>query len=138
MIGWHSSIGLYPGRVCFAFPEDSRHVYLNTNTLPMMKVCPNAKGFNTDIFSIQGDTGVQNHWVYEREDDINPFAFRLANFLRHYDGVHNLLQNRDEINMYYAPDLHETHPVKPIGADYRPAHYYHNWRFNNIYNAEKK
>jgi hypothetical protein len=59
---------LYPGRVGFAFPDESRHVYLNTNTLPMMSVCPHAKGFNHDIFSIQGDNGVQNHWIYEREE----------------------------------------------------------------------
>jgi len=68
LVGWHKSVGLYPGRVGFAFPDESRHVYLNTNTLPMMSVCPHAKGFNHDIFSIQGDNGVQNHWIYEREE----------------------------------------------------------------------
>lgn len=44
----------------------------------MMGVCPHAKGFNQDIFSIQGDTGVQNHWIYEREEEINSFAWRMA------------------------------------------------------------
>ena len=68
LLGWHSSVGLYPGRVNFTFPDNSRYVYLNTNTLPMLNVCPKARGFNEDIFSIQGDEGVQNHWVYERED----------------------------------------------------------------------
>lgn len=46
LISWHSSIGLYPGRSCFAFPEYSRYVYLNTNTLPMMNICPQNRGFN--------------------------------------------------------------------------------------------
>jgi hypothetical protein len=65
-MGWSTSVGLYPGRVCWAFPDESRYVYLNTNTLPMMKVCPHCKGFNHDIFSVQGDEGIQNHWIYER------------------------------------------------------------------------
>ena len=34
----------------------------------MLHVCPHAKGFGHDIFSIQGDEGLQNHWVYERQD----------------------------------------------------------------------
>jgi len=55
LLGWHSSVGLYPGRVNFTFPDNSRYVYLNTNTLPMLNVCPKARGFNEDIFSIQGD-----------------------------------------------------------------------------------
>jgi len=37
---WPYNIGLYPGRVLFLFPEYSRWVHLNTNTLAMHKVCP--------------------------------------------------------------------------------------------------
>lgn len=95
LVGWNTNVGLYPGRSLFLFPDNSRYVYLNTNTLPMMNVCPKLKGFNEDIFSVQGDESVQNHWIYDREDDINPYAHRIAHFLRHYDGVHTLLQSRE-------------------------------------------
>lgn len=104
LLSWSSAVGLYPGRVHFAFPDESRYVYLGTNTLPMLKVCPHAKGFNHDIFSIQGDDGIQNHWIYERQDLINPYAWRMAHFLKHYDGVHTLLQSREEVGQKYVPD----------------------------------
>ena len=100
----------------------------------MLNVCPKARGFNEDIFSIQGDEGVQNHWVYEREDEVNPYAWRVAHFLKNYDGVHNLLQNRDEVGRTYVPDIHRSRNPQDDYADDRiPAHYYHNWRFNNVY-----
>ena len=70
---------------------------MNTNTLPMMNVCPQLRGFNDDIFAIQGDQNPLNHWVYELKDDVNPYAHRLSHWLRHYDGVHVLLQNREEV-----------------------------------------
>lgn len=43
---WNSTIGLYPGRAMFAFPDHSDGVHISTNTLPMYKVCPKLKGFN--------------------------------------------------------------------------------------------
>ncbi len=43
---WHSSVGLYPGRAMFAFPEYSRYVHVSTNTLPMYSICPKLKGMN--------------------------------------------------------------------------------------------
>lgn len=136
LVGWHPSVGCYGGRVLFAFPDESRHVYLNTNTLPMLSVCPSARGFNRDIFSLQGDTGVQNHWIYERDEDPNAFAWRVAHFLRHYDGVHTLLVNRDEVGKAYIPDMQEARTPRPIPSDIKPAHYYHNWRFNNVYDFD--
>jgi hypothetical protein len=39
----------------FVLPEYSRWVHLNTNTLPMLKVCPQLKGFNEGISTVQGD-----------------------------------------------------------------------------------
>lgn len=95
LTNWTTAIGMYPGRSLFAFPEYSRYVHLNTNTLPMMNVCPQLHGFGDDIFAIQGDENPQNHWVYELEDEINPYASKMANFMRHYDGVHVLLKNRE-------------------------------------------
>ena len=55
LTSWASNIGLFPGRSLFAFPEHSRYVHLNTNTSPMYKVCPKLKGWNNDVFAIQGD-----------------------------------------------------------------------------------
>jgi pimeloyl-ACP methyl ester carboxylesterase len=55
LTNWNSSVGLYPGRAMFAFPDNSQFVHLSTNTLPMYTVCPRLSGFNEDIFSIQGD-----------------------------------------------------------------------------------
>jgi hypothetical protein len=139
LLGWPKTTGLFTGRVLFAFPDNSRYVYLNTNTLPMMTVCPQCKGYNQDIFSIGGDEGVQNHWVYEREDEVSPYAWRVANFLRHYDGVHVLLNNRDEVGKTFIPDLHlNRNPRDQIPDDRTPAHYYHNWRFKNVYGEQKQ
>ena len=95
LTNWTTAIGMYPGRSLFAFPEYSRYVHLNTNTLPMMNVCPQLHGFGDDIFAIQGDENPQNHWVYELEDEINPYASKMSKFLKHYDGVHVLLKNRE-------------------------------------------
>jgi len=61
LTSWHPSVGLYPGRAHFAFPEHSRYVHLATNTLPMYKVCPRLEGLNQDIFSIQGDDNPQSN-----------------------------------------------------------------------------
>ena len=57
---WSKSVGLYPGRSVFIFPEHSRYVHLNTNTLHMYSVCPRLQGFNQDIFAIQGDDSPQS------------------------------------------------------------------------------
>lgn len=138
MAGWSSAVGLYPGRACFAFPDNSRFVHLSTNTLAMLKVCPQLQGFGEDIFSIQGDENPQNHWVYEREDEVNPYAWRMAHFLKNYDGVHSLLKNREEVGKYYIPDIHlSREPRDELPTDRSPGHYHHNWRFNNIYNTQK-
>jgi pimeloyl-ACP methyl ester carboxylesterase len=65
LTNWHKSIGLYPGRSMFAFPEYSRYVHLSTNTLPMYSVCPGLEGLNLDIFAIKGVENPLNHWVYD-------------------------------------------------------------------------
>lgn len=62
----------------------------------------------------------------------------MAQFLQHYDGVHVLLTSRDEIGRTYIPDLQEARTPRPVPAEIQPAHYYHNWRFNNVYEHEKK
>lgn len=57
---WSSTIGLYPGRSMFAFPEYSRFVHLSTNTLPMYSICPRTQGMNKDIFMVQSDDNPQS------------------------------------------------------------------------------
>lgn len=40
---WNFSYGLYTGRATFVFPDYSRWVQLNTNTLAMHKICVKLK-----------------------------------------------------------------------------------------------
>lgn len=59
----------------------------------------------------------------------------MAEFIKHYDGVHVLLRNRDEVGNVYIPDLNKARVVADdIAGDRIPAHYHHNWRFSNVYN----
>ena len=105
----------------------------------MLKVCPQNRGFGQDIFTVQGDENPLNHWVYELEGEINPYGSRMAEFLAHYDGVHGLLMNREEVGEFYVPDINAARdPKEDIPTDRTPPHYYHNWRFNNPYGTEKK
>lgn len=137
LVNWPKTNGLYPGRACFVFPEYSRYVHLNTNTLPMMSVCPKLNGWGEDIFTVQGDENPLNHWVYELEDEVNPYAWRMKQFLKHYDGVHVLLKNRSEVGEFFVPDIaNERLPREDFPTDRTPAHYYHNWRFRNPYKAD--
>ena len=46
LFNWSSLYGLYTGRAMFTFPDYSRYVHLGTNTLPMLKVCPQLHGWN--------------------------------------------------------------------------------------------
>jgi len=68
------------------------------------------------------------------ENEVNPYASRIANFVRHYDGVHVLLKNRSEVGEVFIPDLNLARVERDdFPGDRAPAHYYHNWRFNNPY-----
>lgn len=50
------------------------------------------------------------------------------------DGVHVLLQNRLELGKATIPDIaNARNPRDEIASEYSPAHYYHNWRFKNVY-----
>ena len=57
---WPTTNGLFTGKSMFVFPEYSRWVHLNTNTLPMLKVCPQLHGFNEGISYVQGDENPQS------------------------------------------------------------------------------
>ena len=55
LFNWPRNMRFWVGRALFLFPEYSRYVHLGTNTIAMYKTCVHLKGFNKDIFSIQGD-----------------------------------------------------------------------------------
>lgn len=58
----------------------------------------------------------------------------MAEFLKHYDGVNVLLRNRDEVGNVYLPDLnHARVEREEFAGAIAPAHYHHNWRFENKY-----
>lgn len=131
---WTEKHGIYGGRAMFIFPEYSRWIHLNTNTLPLHKICVHLKGFGSDIFAIQGDENPLNHWMYESEHYTFPLSRKLTKFLRLYDGVHVLLKDRTEIGNYFIPDLpYSRKDSDHIHRDYSPAHLHHNWRFSTIY-----
>jgi len=136
---WAEKHGLYTGRVRFIFPEYSRWVHLGTNTLPMMKVAVRCAGYGKDIFALQGDENPLNHWMYEFDEYTFPLSRKITQFLRLYDGVHVLLQDRTEIGNYFVPDRFGTrNNPSHVYGDYSPAHLHHNWRYNNLYDEAKK
>jgi len=49
---WNERYGMFTGRVCFLFPDQSRWVHLNTNTLAMLRVCAKCEGIGSDVFAI--------------------------------------------------------------------------------------
>lgn len=50
-----------------------------------------------------------------------------------------LLKNRAEVGGTTIPDIaNARNPRDEVAGEYQPAHYYHNWRFNNVYNKEAK
>eukprot|EP00825_Cyclidium_porcatum_P010953 TRINITY_DN15595_c0_g1_i1.p1 TRINITY_DN15595_c0_g1~~TRINITY_DN15595_c0_g1_i1.p1 ORF type:complete len:262 (+),score=40.19 TRINITY_DN15595_c0_g1_i1:178-963(+) len=128
---WTTKMGLYTGRGLFIFPEYSRWVHLNTNTLAIHKICPQVKGFGHDIFYIQGDDNPLNHWIYEFPESSWVVHKKILKFLTMYDGVHVLLKDRSEIGKFFIPDIKQGRKNKQQGfTDYSPSHIHHNWRFN--------
>ena len=56
-----------------------------------------------------------------------------------YDGVNVLLKNRSELGKYFAPEIPGTKKsAEHVHGDFSPSHLHHNWRFNNIYEEQKK
>lgn len=136
---WSEKHGLYTGRVRFIFPEYSRWVHMNTNTLPMLKVAVRCGGFGRDIFALQGDENPLNHWMYEFDEQSFALSRKMNQFFKLYDGVHVLLQDRTEVGNYFVPDRFGTrNDSNHLYGSYSPAHLHHNWRFNNIYENSKK
>ena len=48
--------------------------------------------------------------------------------------MHVLLRKRGEVGNVYVPDLNKARVVaEDFAGDRIPAHYHHNWRFNNVH-----
>jgi pimeloyl-ACP methyl ester carboxylesterase len=136
---WVEKHGIFGGRSTFIFPEYSRWIHLNTNTLQLHKICVHLKGYGKDIFAIQGDENPLNHWMYEIDDLEFPLSRKFAKFLTRYDGVNILLQDRSEIGNYFVPDvLYSRKSADHLYRDASPAHLHHNWRFSSIYEDADK
>jgi len=130
---WQVRHGLFTGRSRFLFPEYSNHVFLNTNTLSILKICPSNQGYGEDIFALRNynDNPEHNHWIYEDPELSNEFAKYSVDFLARYDGVHTLLKNRtDLVNGTTIPTISRERSDKFAG-EYAPAHFHHNWRFED-------
>jgi len=136
---WVEKHGIYGGRATFIFPEYSRWIFLNTNTLPLLRTCVHCKGYGSDIFAIQGDENPLNHWMYELDNYAFTLSRKMVKFLSMYDGVHVLLQDRSEIGNYFIPDLpYSRRNSDHVYRDYSPAHLHHNWKFSTIYEDAEK
>lgn len=130
---WQTRHGLFGGRSRFLFPEYSNHVFLGSNTLSMLKICPANHGYGHDIFALRGnsDNPERNHWIYEDPDLTEEFAKYSVDFLANYDGVHTLLKNRAEVyNGATIPVINHERKEKATG-EVAPGHLHHNWRFRN-------
>jgi len=135
LVNWKKiQYGLYGGRVCFIFPEYSNYVFLNSNTLSMMKVAVKTQGYMHDIQSImtESDNPEKNHWIYEDPQMAKDFGFQTMRFLSQYDGVHVQLMNKAEL--LDGPGI----PVRGAlerkdrySGNIMPQHYHHNWRFSD-------
>ena len=101
LMNWEVRYGLFTGRSRFLFPEYSNHVFLNSNTLSIVKICISNQGYGSDIFALRNNTDnpEHNHWIYEDAELTNEFAKYSIDFLANYDGVHTLLKNRNEERM---------------------------------------
>ena len=135
LINWRKvQYGLFGGRVCFIFPEYSNYVFLNSNTLSILKVCVKAQGFNHDIQSImtESDNPELNHWVYEYPELTSDFQKQSLKFLQNYDGVDVRYMNRAEyISGHGVPVRGSNERVDRYAGDIVPPAFYHNWRFTD-------
>ena len=132
-INWKTiQYGLFPGRVSFVFPEYSNYVFLGTNTLPMMRVCPKSQGYFHDIQMVMTDSDNPelNHWIYEDPQLSTDFQLQTLRFLQNYDGVDVRLMSRTEL--VQGITVMEDRPYSrhdKYSGHISPPHFHHNWRF---------
>lgn len=131
LLDWQPHFGLYPGRACFVFPEHSSHVFLGSNTVAMHRVCPRVRPMEHDIFPLRGgnDNPELNHWLYEDAAGSAQADALLTRFLAHFDGVHALLHDRQEVAERVGVPTIPHERADMHSGKVAPAHYHHNWRF---------
>lgn len=131
LVSWRPDFGLYPGRACFMFPEYSDYVFLSTNTVSMHKVCPRLRRMEEDVLPLRSgsDNPAVNHWIYEDSAASSEADVLLTRFVAHFDGVHVLLHDRQEVqDRVGIPTIpHERKDM--YSGRVAPGHYHHNWRF---------
>lgn len=134
-VNWKSvQYGLYTGRVSFIFPEYSNYVFLNSNTLSMMKVAPKTQGIFHDIQSVMtdSDNAEANHWIYEDPQLSQDFQTQATTFLAKYDGVNVQLMNRAELAEGYSIPVRGYRERNDYyTGNVTPPHFYHNGRFSD-------
>ena len=63
----------------------------------------------------------------------------MTNWLKNYDGVHVLLNDRSEIGHFTIPERHSVLNDKaPFATEYTPEHVHHNWKNTTAYKNSKK
>ena len=135
LVNWKNiQYGLYGGRVCFIFPEYSNHVFMNTNTLSMMKVCVKSQGYNHDLQYIltDSDNPEENHWIYEYPQLTQDFQRESVRFLSNYDGVNVMYMSKPELLQGHTVPTRGSYDRKDLySGNVTPAHVYHNWKFTD-------
>jgi len=134
IVSWKFNYGLFGGRTRFIFPEYSQMVFLNSNTLSIMKVCVQNRGYQTDIKSLSCDNNDNpevNHWIYENQSLLEQASYQSCEFLQNYDGVNVLLKNRSEIMENISIPVQRQERKDNDGTPISPSHFHHNWRFTS-------
>jgi pimeloyl-ACP methyl ester carboxylesterase len=138
-VNWKMKYGIFGGRTCFLFPEYSNYVFLNQNTVGILKVCVQNNGFLRDIFTLkcdENDNPETNHWIYENKMLADQANFKSTVFLQNYDGVHVQLANRIEVAEKYPIPCIKAENSQFYNGLRAPTHLHHNWRFSDVYNVK--
>jgi hypothetical protein len=63
----------------------------------------------------------------------------MTSWLKNYDGVNILLENRSEVGIYTIPERYsKINDNIPFSCEYTPEHVHHNWKYTNAYKESKK
>lgn len=134
---WSESYGLWPGRAWVQIASYSPWIHMNSNTLPFYDVFPRLQGqFPSGDMNIFGsDESPSCHWLHQSEDSSELFHLsnRMWRWLKNKDGVHVLLNDRNEVGSHYIPDRGTDASVGTGQGEYTPEHVHHNYRNTRKY-----
>ncbi len=63
---------------------------------------------------------------------------RLTRWLKHKDGVHVLLSDRNEVGWYAVPERDNRSIGAKYATEYIPEHVHHNYKFTDAYLKSKQ